>query len=80
MSARPLVNLVLFLTRLAPLFLPLDVKTGRKSVRPCDVADFVFAAPEMYWLRDEFREERRFVVFLVVFRKRNPKEGSKRVI
>ena len=34
-------------------------QTGRKSVRPCDVADFVFAAPEMYWLKDEFREERR---------------------
>lgn len=34
-------------------------KTGRKSVKPCDVADFVFAAPEMYWLKDEFREERR---------------------
>ncbi|CAM9755805.1 unnamed protein product [Ectocarpus sp. 6 AP-2014] len=36
-------------------------QTGRKSVRPCDVADFVFAAPEMYWLKDEFREERSSV-------------------
>ncbi|CAN0563770.1 unnamed protein product [Ectocarpus sp. 12 AP-2014] len=36
-------------------------QTGRKSVRPCDVADFVFAAPEMYWLKDEFREKRSSV-------------------
>lgn len=38
---------------------PLPSQTGRRSVRPCDVADFVFAAPEMYWLKDEFRDERR---------------------
>ncbi|CAM9821029.1 unnamed protein product [Scytosiphon promiscuus] len=36
-------------------------QTGRKSVRPCDVADFVFTSPEMYWLKDEFRDERSSV-------------------
>eukprot|EP00904_Undaria_pinnatifida_P008402 jgi/Undpi1/4692/HiC_scaffold_18.g08045.m1 len=46
-------------------------QTGRKSVRPCDVADFVFAAPEMYWLRGEFREERSSV------KKKNKPEPGK---
>lgn len=55
---------------MAPLFYVLCVKTGRKSVRPCDVADFVFTAPEMYWLRDEFRDERRFVRSLLCSERR----------
>ncbi|CAM9748538.1 unnamed protein product, partial [Discosporangium mesarthrocarpum] len=36
-------------------------QTGRKSIKPCDLADCVFSSPEMYWLRDEFRSERSTV-------------------
>eukprot|EP00752_Nemacystus_decipiens_P003547 g3273.t1 len=47
-----------FMTVMADHAWKIGRQTGRKSIRPCDVADFVFAAPEMYWLKDEFREER----------------------
>eukprot|EP00903_Cladosiphon_okamuranus_P011316 g10668.t1 len=50
-----------FMTVVADHAWKIGRQTGRKSIRPCDVADFVFAAPEMYWLKDEFREERSSV-------------------
>lgn len=51
------------------LSLSFFLKTGRKSVKPSDVADFVFSTPEMFWLRDEFREERRWVSHPMVNRR-----------
>ncbi|CAM9514721.1 unnamed protein product [Ascophyllum nodosum] len=61
----------LFIAMMADKAWKIGRQTGRKSVNHCDVADFVFAASEMYWLRDEFREERSSV------KKHKPHAGGK---